>query len=246
MRVRAFLLAALLSAPGCSGGSGPIDPPDPREVLIVSLARRDRSPVDDLEGYLVLFFDRDTEVLLSASPIINGRPVDEEFLPGIVPGPAYSEGINVDPGETYQLTADVDRPGTGTFQVTSAPVTVPSDLVIGVPDEVDSGGTLTVTWSVDGAEKVNVAVEAIYSIHVPASQGQLTIPDSVFAGRPSGQQVEIEITAYNTFYEPLGAAISTLSDAEAAAEKFRGIDNVTGGVGVFGAAFTLGHVVTVR
>ena len=245
MRVRAFLLAALLSAPGCSGGSGPSDPPDPREVLIVSLARRDRSP-ESLEGYLAFFFDRDTEVLLSASPVINGRPVDLVFEPGIVPGPAYSEGINVEPGQSYQLTADVNRPSTGTFQVASASVTVPTNLVIGVPDEVDSGGTLAVTWSVSGAEKVNVAVEAVYSIHVPASQGQLTIPDSVFAGRPSGQQVEIEITAYNTFYEPLGAAISTLSDAEAAAEKFRGIDNVTGGVGVFGAAFTLGHVVTVR
>jgi hypothetical protein len=246
MRVRAFLLAALLLETGCSGGSGPIDPPEPREVLVVSLARRDRSPTESLEGYLVFFFDRDTEVLLSASPVINGRPVDEVFSPGIVPGPAYAEGINVDPGETYELTADVTRPGTGSIQVSSAPVTVPTGLVIDVPDEVDAGGTLLVGWSVAGAEKVNVAVGSVFSIHVPASQGQLTIPDSVFAGRPSGQELEVEITAYNTFYEPLGAAISTLSDAEAAAEKFRGIDNVTGGVGVFGAAFTLGHVVTVR
>lgn len=245
MKIRAFLLAALVFAPGC-GGSGPSDPPEPREVLVVSLARRDRSPMDSLEGYLAFFFDRDTEVLLTAAPVINGRPVDLVFEPGIVPGPAYSEGINVEPGQTYQLTADVNRPGTGTFQVTSAPVAVPTDLVIDVPDEVDSGGTLAVTWSVAGAEKVNVSVGAVYSAHVPASQGQHTIPDSVFAGRPSGQEVEIEITAYNTFYEPIGAAISTLSDAEATAEKFRGIDNVTGGVGVFGAAFTLGHVVTVR
>jgi hypothetical protein len=56
----------------------------------------------------------------------------------------------------------------------------------------------------------------------------------------------VHLTAYNTFYEPLGAAISSLSDAEAAAERFRGIDNVAGGVGVFGAAYTLGHSVTVR
>jgi hypothetical protein len=67
MRVRAVLLAALLLAPGCSGGSGPSDPPDPREVLIVSLARRDRSP-ESLEGHLAFYFDRDTEVLLGASP----------------------------------------------------------------------------------------------------------------------------------------------------------------------------------
>ena len=245
MRVRALLLAGILLVPGC-GGSGPSDPPEPREVLIVSLARRDRSPMESLEGYLAFFFDRDTEVLLTAAPIINGRAVDLVFEPGLVPGPAYSEGINVDPGQTYQLTAQVERPGTGTFQVASAPVTVPTDLVIDVPDEVDAGGTLAVTWSVSGAEMVNIAVGAVYSAHVPASQGQHTIPNVAFAGRPSGQLVEIEITAYNTFYEPLGAAISTLSDAEAAAEKFRGIDNVTGGVGVFGAAFTLGHVVTVR
>jgi hypothetical protein len=246
MKVRALLLAAVLLVPGCSGGSGPSDPPEPREVLVVSLARRDRSPVQSLEGYLAFFFDRDAETLLTAAPVVNGRPVDQVFEPGIVPGPGYSEGINVDPGETYQLTASVTRPSTGSFQVTSAQVTVPSELVIDVPDEVVAGQTLTVTWSVTGAEKVNVAVEAVYSQHVAASQGSLTIPDSVFAGRPPGQQVEVEITAYNTFYEPLGAAISTLSDAEAAAEKFRGVDNVVGGVGVFGAAFTLGHVVTVR
>jgi len=212
MRVRVFLLAALLSAPGCSGGSGPSDPPDPREVLIVSLARRDRS-AESLEGYLAFFFDRDTEVLLSASPVINGRPVDLVFEPGIVPGPAYSEGINVDPGETYQLTADVNRPSTGTFQVTSSPVTVPTDLVIGVPDEVDSGGTLAVTWSVSGAEKVNVAVEAVYSIHVPASQGQLTIPDSVFGF--VGASVElfrprfIEVTHYNGFAREEDVSLGT-------------------------------------
>ena len=245
MTVRALLLAALLFAPGC-GGSGPSDPPQPREVLIVGLARRDRSPMESLEGYLAFFFDRDTEVLLTALPVVNGRPVDLVFQPGIVPGPAYSEGINVDPGQTYQLTAEVDRPGTGPFQVTSAAVTVPTEFTIDVPDEVDADGTLAVTWSVSGAEKVNVSVGAVYSAHVPASDGQHTIPNSAFAGRPSGEELEVEITAYNTFYEPLGAAISTLSDAEAAAEQFRGIDNVTGGVGVFGAAFTLGHVVTVR
>jgi hypothetical protein len=246
MRIRTLLFTAVLFVPGCSGGSGPVDPPQLREVMIVSLARRDRSPVQSLEGYLALFFDRDEETLLTAAAVVNGRPVDVVFEPGIIPGPAYSEGINVDPGKTYQLTASVTRPGSATIQVTSALVTVPSELVIDVPDEVVAGQPLTVTWSVTGAEKVNVAVEAVYSQHIPASQGSLTIPGSVFAGRPPGQQLEIEITAYNTFYEPVGAAITTLSDAEAAAEKFRGIDNVDGGVGVFGAAFTLGHVVTVR
>lgn len=246
MRARDLLLVALVLAPGCDGGSGPSDPGEPREVLVVGLARRDRSPTESLEGYLAFFFDRDTEVLLDAAPVVNGRPVDVVFEPGIVPGPAYSEGINVDPGRTYRLTADVERPGTGTIEVESATVTIPSDFTILVPDEVDAGGTLEVSWTVTGAQMVNVSVGSVYSSHVPASQGELTIPDSAFAGRPSGEQVEIEITAYNTFYEPLGAAISTLSDAEEAAEKFRGIDNVAGGVGVFGGAFTLGHIVTVR
>lgn len=245
MRARAFLVTALLALPACGGG-GTTDPPEPREVLIVSLARRDRSPVQSLEGYLAFFFDRDTERLLTAAPIVNGRPVDQIFEPGIVPGPGYTEGINVEPGRAYQLTGSMTRPGFGTIPVSSAQVVVPSDLVIQVPDEVVAGQTLAISWSVTGAEKVNVAVESVYSQHVPASQGALTVPDSVFEDRPPGQQVEIEITAYNTFYEPLGAAINTLSDAEAAAEKFRGIDNVAGGVGVFGTAFTLGHVVTVR
>ena len=246
MRARDLLLVALVLAPGCDGGSGPSDPPEPREVLVVGLARRDRSPTESLEGYLAFFFDRDTEVLLAAAPIVNGRPVDVVFEPGVVPGPAYSEGINVDPGRTYRLTAEVVRPGMGMIQVESASVTVPMDFTIVVPDEVDSGGPLDVHWTVTGAQMVNVAVGSAFSSHVPASQGELTIPGSAFVGRPSGEEVEIEITAYNTFYEPIGAAISTLSDAEAAAEKFRGIDNVTGGVGVFGAAFTLGHIVTVR
>ena len=103
------------------------------------------------------------------------------------------------------------------------------------------------TWSVSGAERVNVAVDGgVFSEHMAASLGAFTIPASAFTGRPAGEIVDVEITAYNTFYEPLGAAISTLSEAESAAQKFRGIDNVSGGLGVFGAAFTLGHMVTVR
>lgn len=246
MRVRALLLTAALLVPGCGGGSGPSDPPTPREILVVGLARRDHSPVQSLEGYLAFFYDRDAETLLSAAPVVNGRPVDQVFQPGIVPGPGYSEGINVEPGQLYQLVAEVTRPGHGTIEVTSAQVLIPSELEIEVPEEVEAGSSLTVHWSVTGAQMVNVAVEAVLSEHMPASQGMFTIPASAFADRPVGQEVEVEITAYNTFYEPLGAAISTLSDAEVAAEKFRGIDNVEGGVGVFGGAFTLGEIVTVR
>jgi hypothetical protein len=116
-----------------------------------------------------------------------------------------------------------------------------------VPDEVVAGQPFEVTWNVSGAQMVNVSVDGgVFSDHVAAGLGAYTVPGSATAGRPPGQEIEIEITAYNTFYEPLGAAISTLSDAEAAAEKFRGIDNVDGGVGVFGGAYTLGELVTVR
>jgi hypothetical protein len=257
MKVPAFLLAAVLLVPGC-GGSGPSDPPAPREVLVVAIARSDRStPTSEtLEGYLAFFFDRDRETLLSAEAIVDrfdsdgsvfSRELRTLITPGVVPGSGYSEGINVDPGLRFQLNATVTRPDGSNLPVTSAMVTVPSAFEIDLPDEVVEGESLPVTWSVTGAEKVNVAVDGgVFSAHVPASQGAFTIPASAFVGRPQGEEVKVQITAYNTFYEPLGAAISTFEDAEAAAEKFRGIDNVVGGVGVFGAAFTLGHVVTVR
>jgi hypothetical protein len=258
MSARALLLTAVLALSGCGGGGGPIDPPTPREILIIAVARSDRSvPVEQtLEGYLAFFFDRDREILLPATAIVdrvNGdgstfsRELRTTITPGVVPGNGYSEGINVDPGLRFRLRATVVRSAEDTISITSDLVTVPSNFVIDIPDEVPTGGTLHVTWSVTGAESINVAVDGgVYSAHVPAAQGAFTIPGSAFAGRPAGEEVMVHITAYNTFYEPLGAAISSLSDAEAAAEKFRGIDNVAGGVGVFGAAHTLGHAVTVR
>jgi hypothetical protein len=258
MRLRAFLLTVALAAPGCSGGSGPIDPNNPREILVIAVARSDRSlPSEDtLEGYLAFFFDRDREVLLDAVAVIDrvnpdgsvfSRELGTEITPGVVPGVGYSEGINVDPGRRFVLDAIVTASDGSTFRVTSDTMAVPTDFQIQIPDEVVSGAGLAVTWSVSGAERVNVAVDGgVFSEHMAASLGTFTIPASAFAGRPAGEPVDVEITAYNTFYEPLGAAISTLSEAEAAAQKFSGIDNVSGGLGVFGAAFTLGHMVTVR
>jgi hypothetical protein len=258
MRVRSTLLAALLFASGCGGGSGPIDPSDSREILVIAIARSDRSlpPEDTLEGYLAFFFDRDRETLLDAVAVIDRMNPDGSVLsrelrtpitPGLVPGVGYTEGINVDPGRKFQLEATVTTADGGTIQVVSDMATVPSALEIDIPAEVVAGDPLPVTWSATGAERVNVAVDGgVFSEHVPASQGSFTIPASAFAGRPQGEAVNVEITAYNTFYEPLGAAIGSLSNAEAAAQKFRGIDNVGGAVGVFGAAFTLGHEVIVR
>lgn len=257
MRLRALLLTVALLVPGCGGGSGPSDPPTPREILIVSIARSDRSlPASEtLEGYLAFFYDRDRETLLSAAVTVdrinpNGsvfsRMLGTQITPGIVPGIGYSEGINVDPGLRFQLRATVTRPDGGEFQVTSAIQTVPTDFVIEVPDEVVAGDPLPVSWSVTAAEKVNVAVDGgVFSEHVAAGLGAFTIPASATAGRPPGE-LKVQLTAYNTFYEPLGAAISSLTEAGATAEKFRGIDNVEGGVGVFGGAFTLGEIVTVR
>lgn len=256
MRLRALLLTAVLVVPGCSGGSGPTDPPDSREILVVAIARSDRSLPDDqtLEGYLAFFFDRDRERLLAAEAVVDrfnsdgsmfSRALRDSFAPGFVLGSVYSEGINVDPGLRFQLRATVTQADGSEVEVNSTVVTVPSDFEVEVPDEVVAGQPLLVTWSVTGAEKVNVAAGE-FSEHIAASLGVFTIPASAFVGLSPGEEVNVEITAYNTFYEPLGAAISTLSDAEAAAEKFRGIDNVDGAVGVFGAAYTLGHVVTVR
>lgn len=260
MRVRSTLLAALLFASGCGGGSGagPLDPSDPREILVIAIARSDRSlpPEDTLEGYVAVFFDRERETLLDAVAIIDrvdpdgsviSTTLSDSFAPAIVPGSVYTEGINVDPGRKFQLAATVTTSDGGTLQVVSAMVTVPSALEIEIPEEVAAGEPLAVTWSVTGAERVNVAVDGgVFSEHVPASQGSFTIPASAFVGRPVGERVNVEITAYNAFYEPLGDAISSLSSAEAAAQKFQGIDNVDGAVGVFGAAFTLGHEVILR
>lgn len=258
MRLRALLLTAALVAPGCSGGSGPTDPQNPREILVIAIARSDRSlPAEDtIEGYLAFFFDRDREVLLDAVAVVDrinpdgrvfSRELSREIAPGLVPGVGYSEGINVDPGRRFVLNAAVTAADGSTIQVSSDTTVVPTDFEIQIPQEVVAGEELPVTWSVSGAERVNVAVDGgVFSEHVAASLGAFTIPASAFAGRPEGELVDVEITAYNTFYEPLGAAISTLSEAETAAQKFRGIDNVSGGLGVFGAAFTLGHTVTVR
>lgn len=258
MRVRPTLLAALLLASGCGGGSGPVDPSDSPEILVIAIARSDRSlPAEEtLEGYLAFFFDRERETLLDAVAVIDrfnpdgsvfSRELRTPITPGIVPGVGYTEGINVDPGRQFQLEATVTTADGGTIQVESDLATVPSSLAIIVPEEVVAGQSLPVAWSVTGAERVNVAVDGgVFSAHVPANQGSFTIPASAFEGRPPGERVNVEITAYNTFYEPLGAAIGSLSNAEAAAENFRGIDNVDGAVGVFGAAFTLGHEVIVR
>ena len=259
MRLRALLLTAALVAPGCSGdGSGPTDPQNPREILVIAIARSDRSlPSEDtIEGYLAFFFDRDREVLLDAVAVVDrvnpdgsvfSRELGTEITPGLVPGVGYTEGINVDPGRRFVLDAAVTASDGSTIQVTSDTTAVPTDFEIQIPEEVAAGEGLPVTWSVAGAERVNVAVDGgVFSEHMPASLGAFTIPASAFAGRPPGEIVDVEITAYNTFYEPLGAAISTLSEAETAAQKFLGIDNVSGGLGVFGAAFTLGHEVIVR
>ena len=101
MRLRAFLLTVALAAPGCSGGSGPTDPNNPREILVIAVARSDRSlPSEDtLEGYLAFFFDRDREVLLDAVAVIDrvnpdgsvfSRELGTEITPGVVPGVGYS------------------------------------------------------------------------------------------------------------------------------------------------------------
>lgn len=258
MRVRALLPLAALLVPACGGGSGPVDPPTPREILVISIARSDRSLPEDetLEGYLAFFFDRDRETLLSAVATVDrinpdgsvfSKVMGTEITPAVVPGVGYSEGINVDPGRRFQLHATVTRQDGSQVLVTSSEVAIPTDFSVDIPDEIVAGQPFPVTWAVTGATMVNVSLDGgVFSEHVAASLGGFTIPPTATMGRPAGEPLNIELTAYNTFYEPLGAAISTLSDAEAAAEKFRGIDNVDGAVGVFGGAYTLGKDVTVR
>lgn len=242
----AALALAVALACGGGGGGGPVGPPTPTRVLAVGIVRRDLSPYQNLEGYLVFFFDIDEQRLLSARATINGKAVQDSLLPGTVPGPIYARGTGVRSGEQYSLVADVDTPE-GNRSVTSSEVTAPDSFGMEVPETQVIGQPMTVTWDpTPDAQRINVAVGSAYETDLPASQHSVTIPASAFVGMPPGGQVEVEVTAFNVFYVSITGGINGLQDAKAFAERFSGVDNVDGAEGVFGAATTVGRMVTLQ
>lgn len=238
------IVALLLAMAACGdGGTGPDDAlPGGDRLLAIGVARQDLSP-DPLEGYLAFFYDLDGDSLLTAAAAINGTPLMSSFAPGIIDGLLYFQGADITSGTPYQLAATVETPD-GPVDVRSAPEVVPALFDIDVPASHAAGQSLTVRWTATpDAEKVNVAAGSGFTIDVPASQTSVTIPAEAFAGIEAGTLLEIEVTAYNTFYASVSAGIGSLTDAEALAGRLAVVDNVDGAIGAFGAATTVGGVV---
>ncbi len=248
-RVLALILLAASGGgiPGCSGATGPN--PQGQPIIAVGIARRDLSPIQQLTGYLVFFYDPDQRLLLQGTVMINDLAITETFEPGIVSGPIYSRGSVVRQDESYQLVATIDGPD-GPIPITSAQVISPSTFHIEMPAVLALGQPLTVTWDpVGNAEAFNATVfETGFEAELPGTATSFTFPAEAFTGLTSGQLAEIEITAYNGFYISLSSAITTLGDAEEAILRFSEAENITGaGVrGSFGTATTDGDTVRMQ
>jgi hypothetical protein len=245
-----FLLEAssglLLAA--CSGGS--TGPGPPESIIAVALARRDETPVQNLHGYLVFFYDPNQERFLSGTIQINDLTITETLEPGAIPGPLYFRGSVVRAGEAYSIVATIDGPD-GPIPISSTTVVAPSTFeILDPPDVHPLGQPLTVTWeAVGNAEFFNVTVfDTGYEAQLPGTATSFTIPASAFAGLTAGQTPEIEVTAFNRFYISLASGIGSVSDAEAIAQRFAGSENITGqGVrGALGASTTVGFTVTLQ
>lgn len=248
------VLAWLALAPACGGGggNGTTDPPEEVRLLAVGIVRLDDSPSgQNLTGFLTFFFDRDQNRLLSAEVEVSGVVLADSILPGIVPGPMYNRGASVStvsPGTVHRLEATV-RTRSGDRAVTSASVTVPSRLEPRAPGTHPLGEDLRIEWdpppSADGVHVIVLGSD--FEVELPATASGVTIPASAFAGNDPGDVIEIEITTFDTFYVSIAGGIGSLGDAEAFAARFTADDdNVEGATGAFGAAVTVGSVVTLE
>lgn len=237
----AVLIPALLLG-GCNGG-GTTDPSPTPSLIVVGMARLDRSPEQAFSGLVAFFYDPDQRRLLLGAAQINDLPLDRPpFEPGIVPGPIYWNLPEVDPNRAYRMTASVQT-SSGVVQVTSHEVVVPASFEIQAPAQHPRGQPLTIQWDpVPNAQAFNiVVVGTVFEAEVPGSATSFTIPAGALANLDSS---EIEVTAYNGFYVSLNVGISSLNDAEQAAQRFTQAQNLTGARGSFGASNTAGVVVT--
>lgn len=245
LSLAAFVASALL--PACSD-DGPAGPgPDPGErVLAIGVARNDLSPADRLEGFLAFFYDLDEGALLEADVAVDQTALATVIEPGVVEGPVYVGGGTVEPGAGYRLSATVTT-GSGPVEVTSQEVFPPPPPVVEIPETHSVGQPLVVQWEpVTGATGISLSAGSGYDADLPATATSATIPATAFEGLEPGETIEIEVTAYDTFYVSLSAGISGLQDAEAFAARFAGVDNVEGAEGAFGAATTVGAIVTLE
>lgn len=247
MRSARRALAALLLVAACSGGG--TTGPQEESIIAIALARRDESPVQNLHGYLVFFYDPNQERLLSGTIQIDELVITETLEPGAIPGPLYFRGSIVRANTAYNLVATIDGPD-GPIPITSTDVVVPSTFQVQAPEVLTLGEPLEVTWDpVTNAEHFNVTVfDTGYEAELPGTATSFTIPASAFAGLLVGQTPEIEVTAFNRFYISLASGIGNVGDAEEIALRFAGSENITGeGVrGALGASTTVGFTVTLE
>ncbi len=242
---RAALAVAALAAAACSSG-GTSGPAAGSPVLVLGVARHDLSPRQPLEGLLALFFDRDGKRLLTAQASVNDVPLDDPVAVGLVPGELYVHGTAVHPGESYTLEATVDA-ADGPLTVHSSAVQAPAALDVELPAEHAAADPLTVNWDPPAdADRVFVSAGSGFSVDVPAGTGTVEIPAVAFAGVTPGDAIEVEVTAYNGFFATISSAAAALSDPDAVEESLGAAANVEGASGAFGAATTVGALVTIR
>ena len=92
-----------------------------------------------------------------------------------------------------------------------------------------------------------MAVGSGFEAELPATARGITVPASAFAGLDAGDEIEIEVTAFDIFFVSISGGISSLGDAETFADRFTPADdNVEGATGAFGAAVTVGSIVTLQ
>lgn len=246
------VLAWLVAATACGGGGNGTGPTgDDVRLLAVSIVRLDDSPSgQNLTGFLTFFFDRDERRLLSADVEVSGLVLADSILPGIVPGPIYNRGASVGtvaPGTVHRFQATV-RTRSGDRTVTSESVTMPPRLELRLDDSHPRGSALRIEWDPPpDADGIHVIVGGgDFEVELPPTAGGVRVPASAFAGAGAGDEVEIEVTTFDTFYVSIIGGISSLGDAEEFARRFTAEDNVEGARGALGAGATAGAVVTLQ
>jgi hypothetical protein len=237
-----------LAGVACSSG-GTTDPPPPElRLLVVALVRNDISPENRLEGAVAFFIDRDEVRLLDADARIVGPQTFtmDSSEPGVVPGQFYHTAPSIRPGQSWKIEATVFGPDT-TIVIESEFEIVPQEFEVRGPALHPSSQPLQIEWdAVPDAEFFTVAAGSGYEIEVPATTTSHTIPASAFAGITPGVAIEIEVTAFNNFFVTIPTGISTLDDPDEVADRFIQRDNVDGANGTFGAATSVGFMVTLQ